>query len=407
MAEDPISGVPVVARRCLPVHEWPEPDRAAWAAAHRRGGLLDDDGLASSWAPPTSDLIARGYGTFLAFLARTGDFDPTAPPAARVTRPRIESYVAYLRERNHSSTVAARILQLIRGVAVMAPTADLAWLRLIAARLRRLARPARDDRIRIVPAVTLSDLSFALMKRAETRIDLPIRVRALLFRDGLMIAILCACALRARNLAAMSIGKSLQRRGDIWWVRFGSEETKNRRPIELPLPEAFTRCVDRYLDYYRPQLRRSAVALADALWISNGGQRLTPKAIRQSITIVTRRELVEPLTRNSLEKSFLPSLRSGIPRVSVSLNRSSGMPATHDAARLQSRPKPRCRQATPCSGPIDPRRERYRPMHNGTGRARRREIDRSASSDPYRARILTRGSNDCRRLRPLLERPPA
>jgi len=91
MAEDPISGVPVVARRCLPVHEWPEPDRAAWAAAHRRGGLLDDDGLASSWAPPTSDLIARGYGTFLAFLARTGDFDPTAPPAARVTRPRIES----------------------------------------------------------------------------------------------------------------------------------------------------------------------------------------------------------------------------------------------------------------------------------------------------------------------------
>jgi len=291
MAEDPISGVPVVARRCLPVHEWPEPDRAAWAAAHRRGGLLDDDGLASSWAPPTSDLIARGYGTFLAFLARTGDFDPTAPPAARVTRPRIESYVAYLRERNHSSTVAARILQLIRGVAVMAPTADLAWLRLIAARLRRVARPARDDRIRIVPAVTLSDLSFALMKRAETRIDLPIRVRALLFRDGLMIAILCACALRARNLAAMSIGKSLQRRGDIWWVRFGSEETKNRRPIELPLPEAFTRCVDRYLDHYRPQLRRSAVALADALWISNGGQRLTPKAIRQSITIVTRREL--------------------------------------------------------------------------------------------------------------------
>jgi site-specific recombinase XerD len=213
-------------------------------------------------------------------------------PEARVTRPRIESYVADLRERNHSSTVAARILQLIRGVAVMAPTADLAWLRRIAARLRRMARPARDDRIRIVRAVTLADLSFELMKRAETRIDLPTRARALLFRDGLMIAILCACPLRARNLAAMSIGKSLQRRGDIWWVRFVSEETKNRRPIEMPLPEAFTRCIDRYLDHYRPQLRRSGVALApDALWISNGGKRLTPKSIRQSITIVTLREL--------------------------------------------------------------------------------------------------------------------
>jgi hypothetical protein len=40
-----------------PVH-WPEKDRATWVAAHRRGGLLDDDGLAASWAPATSDIIA-------------------------------------------------------------------------------------------------------------------------------------------------------------------------------------------------------------------------------------------------------------------------------------------------------------------------------------------------------------
>jgi hypothetical protein len=207
---------------------WPEKDRAAWVAAHCRGGLLDDDGLAASWAPATSDIIARGYGTYLAFLARTNDLDRTESPADRVTRPRIESYVAYLRERNHSSTIAARILQLIRAIAVMTPTADLAWLRRIFARLRRTATPARNDRPRLLPAATLLDLARTLMQRAETAVDQPARRRALWFRDGLLVALLCAWAPRTRNVAATMIGVSLQRRGAVWWMAFGSEDTKNR-----------------------------------------------------------------------------------------------------------------------------------------------------------------------------------
>src|SRR5205085_5581011 len=59
------------SRRCLPVEEWPEPDRRAWEAAHRRGGLLDEDGLAADWAPATSGLIAAGYGRYLSFVAAT------------------------------------------------------------------------------------------------------------------------------------------------------------------------------------------------------------------------------------------------------------------------------------------------------------------------------------------------
>jgi hypothetical protein len=129
--------------------------------------------LAASWAVATTDIISRGYGTFLAFLARTADLDPTASPADRLTRPRIEAYVTYLRERNHSSTIAGRILALIRAIAVMNPAADLAWLRRIYARLRRSATPARDDRVRLVPAVALFDLARSLMWRAETEIDRP------------------------------------------------------------------------------------------------------------------------------------------------------------------------------------------------------------------------------------------
>jgi len=89
-------------RRCLPVAQWPETDCTAWAAAHRRGGLLDDDRLAASWAPATSNLIASGYGRFLSYLAETEGLDTQASLQNRVTRPRVEAYVAHLREHNHS-----------------------------------------------------------------------------------------------------------------------------------------------------------------------------------------------------------------------------------------------------------------------------------------------------------------
>jgi integrase/recombinase XerD len=291
-------------RRCLAVAQWPEPDRIAWMAAHRRGGLLDDDGLAASWAPATSGLIASGYGRFLSYLAEIEGFDAKASPRDRITRPRVEAYVAHLRERNHSSTVAGRVRQLVRAAAVMAPDADWAWLRRMLARLHRMATPARDDRARLMPAVTLLNLATTLMQRAETETALSPRRRALLFRDGLMIAILCAWAPRARNLAEMSIGGSLQRRGETWWAAFGPGETKNGRPIEIPLPDQFTGWIDRYLDNYRPQLsRRFATPIAgDGFWISKGGRQLTAKGVGHCISAVTQRELGRALNPHLFRK---------------------------------------------------------------------------------------------------------
>ena len=279
--------------RSIKPADWPQKDRAAWGAAHRRGTLLDDDGLAASWAVATTDIIGRGYGTFLAFLARTADLDPTASPVDRLTRPRIEAYVTYLRERNHSSTIAGRILALIRAVAVMNPAADLALLRRIYARLRRSATPARDDRARLVPAVALFDLARSLMRRAETEIDQQGRRRALWYRDGLLMAMLCVWAPRARNVAATAIGISIQRRGAAWWAAFGSEETKNKRPIEIPLPSGFTPWIHQYLEHYRPLLARCSPApnAGDAFWISHTGKPLTGKEIGQRVSAVTKREL--------------------------------------------------------------------------------------------------------------------
>jgi integrase/recombinase XerD len=303
MSEHPSCGADV-ERRCLPVIKWPDTDRAAWAAAHRRGGLLDDDGLAASWAPLTSGLIASGYGRLLSFLVETGELDAAASPEMRVNRALIEAYVVHLRERNHSSTVAARILQLIRAMAVMAPNNDWKWLRRVQARLRCMATGARDDRARLAPAITVIDLGTRLMQRAEESSGLSERRRALLFRDGLMICVLCACPVRARNLASLTVGASLQRRGNEWWVSLGPGETETRRPFEMPLPASFTQAIERYFGHHRPQLvRRSPTPLAgDDFWISDGGRPMTAKEVGHRVSAVTKRELGRDLNPHLFRK---------------------------------------------------------------------------------------------------------
>jgi hypothetical protein len=107
----------MTARLCLPVSAWPLAGREAWNAAHRRGGLLDDDGLAANWRPASSLMTAGGHGRLLSFLIEKEDYDPSESPVMRITRPRVENYVAHLRQLNHSSTVAARATQLTEALA--------------------------------------------------------------------------------------------------------------------------------------------------------------------------------------------------------------------------------------------------------------------------------------------------
>jgi site-specific recombinase XerD len=193
-----------------------------------------------------------------------------------------------------------------------------------------MATATRDDRARLVPATTVLELGRQLMQRAEESSSLPSHRRALLFRDGLMICVLSACPVRARNIAALSVGTSLQRRGDVWWVCFGSGETKNGRPFEVPLPETYTEAIERYLQHYRPHLlQRSAMpAAGGAVWISNGGRPFTAKGVGQLMSAVTKRELGRDLNPHLFRKMVPTELAIHDPeRVGIA-SRSSATPTT-------------------------------------------------------------------------------
>ena len=301
-----------MVRISIPYALWPLNDRQAWEAGHRRGGLLDDDGIAVDWADETNKLIITGYGCWLQYLDESGQLDINAHPGQRVSRPLVEDYIARLRSRNHSSTVHARILQLSRSLAVIAPAMKFPWLRVLLARLWAAATPARDDRPRLLPAQEVYDAGVKMIETASTDLKLEPLEAALQHRDGLMIAILSVCQVRAKNIAGMIIDKTLFLRGNVWWVQFEKQDIKNKRRYEKPLPSVFTPWITAYLERHRPLLMAQTRRVKtpggmtstniNAFWITAHGSPFTAKGIGACVSIATLKVLGEALNPHLFRK---------------------------------------------------------------------------------------------------------
>jgi hypothetical protein len=139
------------SRRCLKPPDWPAADGAAWEAAMTSGGLLDEAGLAAHWRGATRKSVQDAYGRWLTFLKRSGELDPDATPGERLTADRLRAFVAELQATVAPMTVRNRIRDLAEALRVMAPEADLSYLRRARARLKARARPVRYKRCRSDP----------------------------------------------------------------------------------------------------------------------------------------------------------------------------------------------------------------------------------------------------------------
>jgi site-specific recombinase XerD len=111
--------------------------------------------------------------------------------------------------------------------------------------------------------------------------------RATRYRDGLMLALQAARAFRTKNLTGMTAGGTLMRVGDGYMIVFPAEAMKGRRPFEVPVPARLTPYIDRYLTEIRPMLLQGKTS--DALWITQYGEPMVPKAIYDRLVKVTLR----------------------------------------------------------------------------------------------------------------------
>jgi hypothetical protein len=246
------------ARHSLNLDVWPQADGQAWGAALCEGDVLEPGGVAAHWAPKTKAKVVRAYGRWLTWLELNGLLDPGSGLGERATPANVARYVADLQVLgNGSYTVLGYVRELHNALRAMAPKDDWGWLRRVSRGLRRIVKPVRDKRARIVPSDQLFSYGIELMIEADGPSGGTPLQGAIRYRDGLMIALLAARPFRRANFVSIELGRHLVRQGDGYWLRFEAKETKTRAPIEVPFPEILIPYLDRYLVHYRPFPRRA------------------------------------------------------------------------------------------------------------------------------------------------------
>jgi integrase len=264
------------SQKALPLPDWPRTDREAWAAAQETAGVLYDGGVASHLKAYTRLDLTRRYAYFLSFLAQRGRLDPQGFAAASVTQENILDYVRYLEPRVSSVTLAQSLRKIARVATCLDSGRDWRWLRRVVRRLQFRARP-RDRRNDVVEIRELFWLGLQLMHEADKAAKATAFSRALLYRDGLIIALLAPDPLRLTNITGLEIGRTLIKDGATWSFNIPAEETKAGRLHLAILPDWSVPCIDRYIEHYRPSFRNADAT--NALWLSRNGQPLDYNSI--------------------------------------------------------------------------------------------------------------------------------
>src|SRR3984893_10435276 len=224
----------------LPIADWPKPDREAWDAACHSAVRLIRGGSASHLAERTRNDLQKRYGYFLTFLKESRRFDAAASCESLLTPGNVDALVHRMRDEWSATTLFMTIQKLKQIARHLAPSANFKWLSDVAGDLR-----AEDGPIRHPPVVDASQLLIAGLAFVEEYIELerPMNMRsALNIRNGLMVAMLASCPIRAKNLTGLTLGRSLHLSNLCWWIDLQGSETKNGRPDTLmirPAPKSW------------------------------------------------------------------------------------------------------------------------------------------------------------------------
>jgi integrase/recombinase XerD len=267
-------------RRCMPLEEWPDPDRAAWQAATEPADIFAvHGGERADYRTHSNDKTAKGYGRWLTFLKLVFGHDVLLElPGDRITRDRTIAYVDQLLVlRNKSSTILNRVQELGDMAKTLAPGRDWSFIAKIASKVR--ARPVAPNhkRARLETSDKLLGLGLSLMETAEGQSTA--RKRAVDYRDGLMIALLSLCPLRRGNFMGLTLGNSLRQIKDEWWIMISGDQAKCHAPLEYPWPKLLLAPLKHYIHVHRPILasrtHKGASKIKNQLWASETGSALT------------------------------------------------------------------------------------------------------------------------------------
>jgi integrase/recombinase XerD len=269
-----------------PQSHWPEPDRRSFDAAFQQGDVFDDEaGAAAHWSCGTRRHAEIGYGRWLAYVRDyvTGALDE--PPIERLTRERVRAFIAVLRDEVRMSTAASIVDGVYQTARIMAPDRDWDWLRRFQRRLQNEAEPLNR-----YPALTPTPETYAfgveLMERSKAAPSATHLLNEIMYRNGLVIALLSLWPIRRRSLASLTVDRHLIRSVAGLTLCLYPEDTKSKREEAFGVPSDLRPFVEHYLGHVRPRLMRAGRPSAhdhNAFWVSQRGTTLTADRLYASV----------------------------------------------------------------------------------------------------------------------------
>jgi integrase len=265
--------------------DWPAPDLPQWISAHQPAEYFGTAGLAAKWAPDTSKCNEIAYGRFLLFLSQNGGLRQVSRVGERVaTEDDMRPYFDHLVATVAPLTVKGIVAGISAVVRVTDPTFDRRLLMRAAAYFERRAKPVTDFAKRVVPPAELFKLGMAMMREAETSTHLALVYRAVLYRDGLLIAFLSLIPIRRKNAQSLRDGHHIDVVAGSDRIVIPANEMKVKTKIfDAEMPAVLVERVAVYWRDYRCALARHQGADETALWLTMHGKVMPADTLAERV----------------------------------------------------------------------------------------------------------------------------
>lgn len=264
---------------------WPVEDATRWRRGLSAASLLDTGAHARKWRKATICSVERTWASLLHWLEGCGELREDEVPEQRLTPERLDAYCVYLGQTLAPTSIRTQLTGVCLALSVLAPGADVCFIR-----RRSACYPKHGDRLakraRLPTNAALLQLGYDLMAEADGSAA-PTRRQAVVYRDGLLIAVQAYRAMRISNLTSVELDRHLVRIEQRWTLKFPGAETKNHRLWVNDWPLLLVPNLTRYLSTYRPLLLAGRYA-GPALWVSERPGALTGNGIYYAVITRTK-----------------------------------------------------------------------------------------------------------------------
>jgi site-specific recombinase XerD len=207
-------------------------------------------------------------------------------------------------------TLLARLQELHSIAVILDPGNPFQFIKDFEARIRQRTETSRHADRPFTATDELLSLGLKLMQNAvQQTTD---RLKAIDYRDGLLIALLAMRPMRRKNFAALKLDKNIVQLDGVWRIRLSPEETKTHSRIDVEWPSELIEPLEIYLAVHRPiliaKVGRWHKAIDNALWVSAHGSPLTEMAFYQQVTKRTEATFGKPINPHAFRHSAASTL---------------------------------------------------------------------------------------------------